>query len=119
LSDGDPLVRERAALALGRIGSDAAAGLLLRSLGNLGHRARFEALGALADAGGLRVREALAEALADRDIHTRIAAAAAIGRSAPDPGDPLLGRALGDPEPWVSSSAARAHERRAGHGASR
>lgn len=119
LSDDDPLVRERAALALGRIASDTAAGLLLRSLGNLGHRARFEALVALADAGGPRVRKALAEALASRDLHTRIAAAAAIGRSAPDAGDPLLGRALDDPEPWVSGSAARAHERRAGRGESR
>jgi hypothetical protein len=119
LSDGDPLVRERAALALGKIASEAAAGLLLRSLGNLGHRARFEALGALADAGGPRVREALAAALADRDLHTRIAAAAAIGRSAPDAGDPLLGRALGDPEPWVSGSATRGFERRDRRGDSR
>jgi hypothetical protein len=118
LDDVDVTVRQRAALALGRIGSGAAAGLLQRSLGGLEHRARFEALCALA-AGGQRVRQVLADALADNDLHTRIAAAAAIGLSAADPADPLLARALADPEPWISGSAKRARERRATPGACR
>ena len=108
MNDADPGVRERAALALGAIGSLSSADLLLNSLGNLGHRARYDALCALAAAGDPCARGALSRALADRDLHTRIAAAAAIGRTVADPGDPLLVRALGDPDPRVAGPAAHA-----------
>ncbi len=119
LNDADQRVRERAALALGRIGTEEAADRLLPSLGNLGHRARFQALCALAAAGRPGVRDALSRALADQDVHTRIAAAAAIGRTAADPGDPLYIRTQNDPDSRISESAANARERRDKPGASR
>jgi len=119
LNDRDRLVQERVALALGKIGSEEAAARLLASLGNIGHRARFEALCALADAGTPRARDALSLALAAPDLHTRIAAAAAIGRTAADPDDPLFIRASRDPDPRISETAVHARERRGEHGASR
>lgn len=110
MDDPNPFVRERAALALGKIGSEAAATRLLPSLGKLGHRARFEALCALA--GSPRAREALAPVLEDPDLHTRIAVAAAIGRTAADAGDPLFLRASTDPDRRISETAVHARERR-------
>ena len=119
LSDADHLVRERAALALGRIGTEAAADLLLPSLGNLGHRARYEALCALAAAGRPRARAAISRALKDSDLHTRIAAAAAIGRSTVSPDDPLFVQTQRDPDPRISRAAAHAREQAADSGTSR
>jgi len=119
MSDPDRLVRERAAFALGTIGSAAAADVLLRSLGSIGHRARFQALCALAAAGSPGAGEAFSRALEDQDLHTRIAAAAAIGRTAASPDDQLLLRALGDPDPRISEAAGHARERRGDPGVSR
>jgi len=113
----DPPLRDRAALALATIGTATAAEELLRSLGGLSHRMRYEALRVLALSSPGRA--SLSSALADPDQHTRIAAAAAIGRSAVDTADPLLQLALGNDDPSVSAAAAHARDARDAAGTAR
>lgn len=108
LADANEIVRQRAAAALGNIGSGRAVAGLIVALGDSDEQVRQaagESLGAIGDA---RALDALTAATGDRDEHVRQAAVSALGQI----GDPravsTVVAKLKDPDEHVRQVAAGA-----------
>lgn len=110
--DGDPAIRARAALAIGRIGDAAAAEkALVPALGDPDPRVRREALFSLGLAKATGAFVAVNEkGLADPDPEIRAAAVTALGRlgAAAGPLAEAIAAAAADPSPRVRGEAALA-----------
>jgi len=108
LHDGsDPMVRSRAAAALGRLGDEAAITALTGALGDASPEVRTEALRALVSASGSRATPTLAGQLAvEPDPVVRREIVVLLGRSVESPeGRIALDTARRDSDPVVRSAA--------------
>jgi peptidylprolyl isomerase len=108
-ADGDPIVRARAMLALGRLGGSSSVGSLVQGLGDSETAVRVAAATAIGLTGDPSVIDGLtAKVAAEKDPSVRAAEAFALGMAGDGRGvQPLVGL-LGDPSALVRQGAARA-----------
>jgi protein-S-isoprenylcysteine O-methyltransferase Ste14 len=100
-----PDARSDVVLALGQLGSPEAVEPLLEHVDDPSARVRLHVFLALGRLGDERTLEALEGGLADPEDYVRAAAAEALGEMGPDEAIPLLSTALGDPSPRVRMTA--------------
>ncbi|HMH50203.1 MAG TPA: HEAT repeat domain-containing protein [Candidatus Acidoferrum sp.] len=108
LRGADPDVRARAAVALGRIGTDAAIQPLREALRDAAWLVRASAATAIGSIGDVSALSALTEALHDQDWRVRGDAAEGLGKLGIDAVIPYLVEALGDELYDVGVKAAEA-----------
>jgi len=100
LQSSVPAVRERATIALGRIGDRAAVPALIKAMKDPENGVRREAAKALGFIKDSQATPTLQEALSDNDTNVRLYAAYALGEIKDAKSVDALVRALGDPE-WI------------------
>jgi HEAT repeat protein/cyclophilin family peptidyl-prolyl cis-trans isomerase len=104
--DGDPSVRSRAAMALGRIGDTAAADALVRMLKDKSPEVRSSAAFALGLIGSPSATKALIRRLTDKSPEVKVAAAEALGKIGARDAVKRLSRLLGSSDEELSRQAA-------------